>query len=378
MRIRKLERFEDDYLFNFSAVVWYVLIGLSVLAIAGCSLLFLWGVIPTFKHQVKKPDYPAPVTVSLQELQPVTNVPAETVQGAQNQSYDADEAAYSASLATMKKLIPSSRRPWRSTGHWERVWYQKKWVVDRVGTLDYLNAAFKKTGASTFTEKKQLLDGYIHAVSVFPEKDRMSALLALMKYTGTNLAESLSNVRLLSDSARHFSTNRTDYLMKLAKFGEKNPRDGRAFIEYVNKTIGKFSAEARADVLQSLIAGYYQHFNDIAQQVEATNLFFPLLRSIGPEQQAKMLKKYYDIYAKKNAARQTVIKRMNSGYEKDVALAKAHYEVRELRKASYRMTGLLGVLSGIGAIAVLALMLVLLAIQRGVRRIEAYHAQQKR
>jgi len=382
MKSWKLTRFDERYLFNFSAAVWHVLIGISVLAIAGSALIFLWGVVPAFRPRVHKPHYPAPVAVSLEELQAGRNAPAKAAERTRSQEPAASQPHYSEYLASVKRiqeLIPATgRHPWRSTGHWERTWYEKRWVVDRVGTADVLAAAFKKAHASNFADKKQLLDSYINTVGLFPNKDRRNALTALVKYTKNSLSESVSNIELLHDAVQHFSRDRTDYLGLLANFGAKNPRDGHAFIDYVNRIIGKFDPELRVNVLRSLIAGYYKHFNNVDQLVEATSMFLTLLHGIDPQSQAKTLTKYYGIYAKKNAARRNAIAQMKVRYEQKMALAKAKYEARKLHKTSYRVTGLLGILSGIGAIAVIALMLVLLAIQRGVRRIEAYHVQQER
>lgn len=378
MKVSKIKKLESKYIFGFSTVVWYVIILSTAGLIVVSLLLFLWGLTPTFKHKPVKAEYPQPVMVSLQELQSGSSRSQNKPQTVGKLSQEPGQAAYLASLNQIKKLIPPSKYSWLSKGHWERTWYEKKWVVDRLGTRGYLYVAYKRAQVSSFLDKKQLLDAYASVLSLFPEKNRMNVLKALVEYTKKSLAESLPNVELLRDSVEQFSTDHTKYIAVLAKFGAKNPRDGHTFILYVNKIINRFKPSARADVLDSLIAGYYKYFNNTAQQVEATDSFMALMPGITPELRAKTLMKYYSLYVKKNALRQRTVNEIDAAYTHDVVVAKSKYEAQKVQKFSYLIKGLLGVLLGIGAIAVIILLLALLAIQRDVRKIEAYYAQEEK
>ncbi len=379
---------EEKYVFNISRIFWHIFIGLGILGVIGGILILLWGIVPPIKHSVRKPKYPPPIAVTMEELQakvipakikkeeikpkPIKEIikPKEK-KFKQIKEVSPDKKEYLSSLNLLKGLIPPKKYLWKSTGHWEyQYWGQKKWVVDRVGISDRLKFAYRRAKATDFISKKQLLDAYISILSSFPQKKRVEVLKALITYTKGSVSQSVSNVKLLEKCIPNFSTKRVDYLTKLANFGSRNPQDGATFIEYVNENIVKFASDVRIDVLNAMISAYYKYFNNISRQKEVTDLALSQIGAFAPQYQAKALRYYYSIYYNKNAEREATIRNIDYKYKRAVRQSIAKYKREKWKKVRWRIKGLYGIGGGVGLIAVIALLLVLLSIQRHLRRIE--------
>lgn len=389
---------EEKYVFNISRIFWHIFIGLGILGIIGGILLLLWGIVPPIKHSVRKPKYPPPIAVTMEELQTKVSPtkikkekikpnPIKEIIKPREKKYkeikevSPEEKEYLSSLNLLKGLIPPKKYLWKSRGHWyypygRRYWeYYKtsgyrKWVVDRLGISDRLKSAYRKAKATDFISKKHLLDAYISILSSFPQEKRVEALKALITYTKGSVSQSISNVKLLEKCIPNFFTKRVDYLTKLAKFGSRNPQDGATFIEYINENIIKFDPGVRIDVLDAMISAYYKYFNNVSRQKEVTNLALSQIVGFAPQYQAKALAYYYSIYYNKNAERERRIKQIDWKYKQSLSAIESRYHSDKLKKVRWRIKGLYGIGGGIVLIAVIALLLVLLSIQRHLKNIE--------
>jgi len=380
-----LESFEEKFYFKTSHYFWHVLTAIGGLALIVGALILFWGITPSFKPGVKKPKYPEPVKVSIGEVQQKIQPPVakkvikKAVAGEQKQtparktkkieeaSVGKDEASYLASLDSLKSLLPPEKFPWKSRGHWERSWYNKKWVVDVWGIEDRLKSIYKKVGAQDFKSKKKLLDAYLSTIVLFSESERYTVLKSVIDVSKEDVTTSIENIELLKRAVPVFGNYKTDALKTLATFKKKNPRDGKEFIEYVIGIAPKFDTSIRTKILSTLVKSYYNYFNLIEKQKEATNLYLGIYEKFDTNKQVKALSEYYKLYVKKNRDRERQIERLNRGYQSDQSRAESVLYSKKAKKAGYRLLGLEVVGGSIVFIAFVALFLVLLSIQRNVR-----------
>lgn len=384
MKLSFLEKFEEKFYFKTSHLFWHLLTGLGGLALVAGILILLWSITPSFKPGVKKPKYPEPVKVAVEEIklkiQPpvkakeVSTVPDTVAQPTVTEvtppavtATDPAEAAFNATLDTLKILLPPEKFRWDTRGHWQQDWYERKWVVDVYGINDRLRSAFNEVNAGDFTSQKQLLNAYKALLVLFPESLRFSVLKAAIEFSKTDVPTSVANVNLLKASVANFTIYNSDYIEKLATFGNKNPRDGQTFIEYVNTVMPKFKPEIRMAVLNTLINAYYNYFNLIEKQQEATDLFLTMLPNFDAKDQSTALSEYYRAYLEKNYYREREIAQLNSEYESNLNHAESVVVHKKEVKAKYRGIGLKAIGGSVVFIAFLALFLVVLSIQRNVK-----------
>jgi len=384
MKLSFLETFEEKFYFKTSHLFWHFLTGLGGLALVAGILLLLWSITPSFRPGVKKTKYPEPVKVAVEEIklkiQPpvkpkeISIVPDTVAQPMVTEvappavtPADPAETTYNATLDSMKILLPPEKFRWDTKGHWEQNWYERRWVVDVYGINDRLRSIFNELNAEDFASKKQLLDAYNALLALFPESLRFSVLKAAIEFSKTDVTTSVANVNLLKASVANFTIYNSDYLEKFATFGKKNPRDGGAFIEYVNTIMPQFKPEVRMSILTTLISSYYNYFNLIEKQQEATNLFLAMLPNFEAKDQVNALTEYYRAYVEKNYYREREIAQINSEYESNLNHAESVVAHKKEIKAKYRGIGLKAIGASVVFIAFLALFLVVLSIQRNVK-----------
>lgn len=391
----KLENFEEKFYFKTSHFFWHFITGLGALVFVISIFLLLWGFTPSFKPGVKKPDYPKAVQVTaeevLQKIQPPapkkeTQIPvaAETVPSTSQETIaqveiatSGEEKAYLASLDSLKILLPPGKFQWETKGYWENNWYRREWVVTSYGIQDRLESIFNKLNADNYNLKKNLLDSYISLLALFNEDQRLAVLRSAMDFCKNDVTTSIANIDLLKYSVPNFTTDNSDFISKLATFGAKNPRDGRSFIEYMNNVMPKFSSDIRPSLLSALIYSYYNYFNDIEKQKEATDLYLSISDKLSSVDQVKALNEYYLLFIQKNYSRENEIERINLDYQDELNKAQSVLSHKKSKKAEFRMLALKGIGGSIVFIAFVALFLVMFSIQRNVKllRIEKTNNQ---
>jgi len=408
MKIKNLSKFEEKYIFNISLTFWRFLIAIGVLGAILGILFLIWGIVPSFKQSQKKEQYPTIVTFSVNELKekvlpkqlsettksvkeeikPITKTEPEVKKISKTTQ---EENNYIMSLDSIRELIPKKYDSKLSKGHWyyphgKNYWdYYKsdkyrKWIVDISGLNGLLSSVYDRINTDSFIDKKRIIDAYILTIKLFPEDKRVEVIKALTSYSTVSVSQALTNVQLLNSSISNFTTDDTNYLSTLAKFGKNNPRDGYAFIEYVNKIISNFNTEDRITALEDLIKSYYNYFNinrGVYKQIEATDLFLPMISEFESKYQSKALKQFYIMYFDKNATREQAINKIDRKYENDLAKAETKYLQAKVKKSQVRLKGLYLVGAGLVIIAFLALIIVFLSMQKSIRRIEFELAKNK-
>ncbi len=384
MKLSFLETFEEKFYFKTSHIFWHLLTGLAGLALVAGIGILLWSLTPSFKPGVKKPVYPEPVKVTAEEIKVriappvkarvVTPTPVETVQPAPVEAKpavpvteDPAEKAYLAAMDSLKLLLPPEKFKWETRGHWEESWYERRWVVDYYGIADRLKSVFNNVNAEDFKSKQQLLTAYLRLLALFPEDQRLTVFRAAIDYSKEDVPTSVRNIELLKASVPHFNVYNGDFVADLATFGRKTPRDGRSFIEYVNTIMPKFNRDIRPQILSNMISSYYNLFNLIERQKEATDLFLAMQASFTTEEQPKALVEYYRTFVAKNYERESQIKELERQYERKLEEAEGVLAHKKAVKSKYRLNGLKLIGGSVVFIAFLALFLVVLSIQRNVK-----------
>lgn len=397
-----LQKVEEKYVFKISHYFWHIFVAIGSLALIGGVLILLWGVIPPGKDNVTKAEYPPVVQVepdeviavlkTLEEKPKQTTTTPRTVTQTKPvttpvTSTDPDERIYNQSLDSLKKLIPPNKYSWASSGNWYypygeqyyryyrdrgyNVENYRQWIVTSTGIEEKLKEAFTESQAYSFKQKKIILDSYIDIVRRFSEEKRSSLIKTLTGYRANSVTETSENLKAVSESISNFDTAKTEFITLIINFGSRNPREGRAFISYTNKVLSNFHPDYRLDVLKSMIGSFYNYFNNrVDQQIEITDIFLKNLGKYQESKHNKALEIYYELMVNKNYERERRIGEIESDYSYALAQTDVEYEIAKVEKAELRLNGVYLTGGAISLIAVLALILVLLSIQRYVKRIE--------
>ena len=413
MRTNYFTKVENKFVFNLSLIFWHIFIALSTLTIIICLVVFLWSIVPSSPREVEKQSYPAkkqypaPVKVALNELElevvkieeapPVASEPEQLTSTAPITQVPEDTKGiieYQNSLNSLKTLIPPSKYTWAGSGYWtypqgERYWtfYKqekyRQWVTTESGIDDKLKSSYKIAKANNYTEKKQMLDGYISILKLLPEEKRSSVLQDLLGNVADNIPHNIKIYQSLTKVVSIMSNEKnTTYVAALVRFGKNNPNDGSAFIDYTATIISKFAIPQQVNIIDRLTNSYYNYFNqNIDKQKEATDLFIPLVAQIKSELQSKAIMRYYGLYLNKNFDRDNSITQIENEYKQamneidiqyntEQLQAQLEYNAKKESKEVFRNKSLLGIAGGVCVVVIISTLLVFLSIQRSVRKIE--------
>jgi len=384
MKFISLDKFEEKIVFRTSHIFFLSLVGVVLLAMVISVFLFLWGLTPSLKPTVEKAAYPPPVTVSLDEikhaLKPAKQINTQT-QNATESSYltvagnddnpqqtDSSRVKYDQRIARMKELLPPKKFLWKNKGHYD---YWRRWKIDTYGIQSQLDFRFNSVHAGSFVDKKRLLDSYITILEKFDMGNRYKVLQSLLAYTRGTTDQAVQNMKVLARAVPYFNKEDGAFLSKLSRFGRKNPRDGQAFIAHVATVISRFDPSQREKALDNMIAAYYNLYNDINRQKEATQRFMPLLSKLETGEQARALTLFYNTFENKNRAWRDTIARIDRAYQNELFDAEKALAMKKQAKSEYRKNALIGLGGGIVFIAIVALILSLLSIQRNIAELKS-------
>jgi len=389
MKSNFLETFEEKFYFKTSHLIWHVFIGIAGIGLIAGILIFLWGLSPSFKPGVEKPEYPEPVQISAAEIrqiiqptpspvepskvQPITAaagpapVKTEVPPPAAAPGISQAEQLYLKTLDSLRTLLPPEKFAWQSRGHWVRGWYENRWVIDEYGIKDRLNNAFQAINANDFGLKTKLVSSYLPLLTRFGAEKRLPAFRAAMEVTRENLAATQTTLALLINAADSFNVETSDFIKDLATFSVRNPRDGHPFLRYINQIIPKFDAEFRPAILSLMIRFYDRRFEVIERQKEATDLFLPMLGDFKGKEQLQALDEYYQLYLNRNESRAWEIRKLEENYAQSVLEAENVLATKKQTKAGFRSLAWKIMGGSLLVIALVALFLVLFSIQRNIR-----------
>ena len=232
--------------------------------------------------------------------------------------------------------------------------------------------ACQRSNANKYPDRKIILDGLINVIKLLPEEKRLEALIDLINNVVNNISQNINIYQSLAKIVGKMSQEKNiAYINQLASFGKRNVRDGYIFIDYVSTIIDKFDASKRVGIIDQLIFGYYNYFNEnLSMLKEATDLFIPLIAQIKAESQVNAIIQYYGVFRSKNYERDNAIAQIENQYNLDQLAAQAEYYSDKLSKSEYQTKSLAGIGGGILLIVLIAVVLVFFSIQRSVRKIE--------
>jgi len=420
MLSKYFSKVEDRFVFNISLIFWHLLVLLAGFAILIGIAVFMWSMVPSTQQQVharslpEKAPYPEPVQVDLSELLLVGPTPADPVSSAQLEPISEpvrttgaittpvveveDQTGlneYQAAIGRLRGLVPPAIHPWDGNGYWsypygQRYWdvYKqekyRQWTVTEPGIEDKLAQLYKRTKATNYTAKRDLVAGLNTLLTAIPNADRYDMLVYALARTSKSWQSDISIYEALASLPPKLEvTNDQEHIKALLRTGLQNPSAGVAFIEFIASCIERFAPPARVEVLVVTSNSYFNYFGqDLMQQKEATGMYLELVDRIEASMQPKTLAQYYGLYLKKNEQRRGEIARIDnahnalqrqidSEFQQAQQRATMQRNATRAQKERYRQQSLMVAGGGILLIVVVAIMLVFLSIQRIVKKIEA-------
>lgn len=385
-----LSFFEEKVVFRISRTFWHAFAWIALVGVLGSTALLGWAIIPPLKPSVEKAPYPPVAAVSWDEvqrqLQPTSvtknpSKPASKPMAIASEQAPVDEARgeYNAALAKLKQLFPENKFQWKDGGYWEypygySYWEYlqtsdgRRWVVTK-GISSILNDKFAEVSANTFSEKQQLLTAYNSAVSLAPLSQRVNLLASSLRITTGSADKSASNILEMVKAVSQLPKGKVGAFEKLATFQENHP-DANGLFEVLSNSLGRFHATARNSVFSLMLSQYESLFGgNLEREQEAITGFLPMLANISPNKQAKAWNAYSTLFVNKNLDREKQIQEIDANYESELARVDANYQQEQTNKDLQRRYALYALAGGIALIAFVALCLVLLSIQRYLKRI---------
>jgi hypothetical protein len=247
---------------------------------------------------------------------------------------------------------------------------------------------YDQINLNTYSQKKNLLRQYIASISLVNEKrdervitssDRRIVFNAILNLSITNLSQTKENISLLSNSIKNISSSNFDYLSSFVQFVLKN-EDGFKLIEYFNSIIPKFKDKNHMSVLR-LCEMIFNDTRDLDSVKLIMDGYIQFIPRFAPNDQLASLEAYLDIFNSKVQSRNREIHNIETDHEREIASINSDYERRLIeaqskayetraKKAAVKFPAVYIFLSSLGAISFLALLLVLLSLQRTLRAIK--------
>ena len=391
MKSKKISKFEEKYIVNISLSFWRLIISIGILGTIVGIFILLWGIMPISKDSIVKETYPPEEKISVDELK--NNVIPELIKEQKKMVKEkpviisAEEKSYSEALSFLESELPKKYNSKLSKGHWyypkgKEYWdyygysYLREWIVDIKDLDDFLESVYYNIDAISFIDKEKIVKEFLSVIKLFPREKRIDIMKGLASYSTQSVSQSMNNIQLLKKTIPFFSTEDTYFFTTLATFGKNNPRDGFAFIKYVNKIINNFDKDHKVLILDNLIDSYYYYFDyeniGVNKQIKVTDIFLPMLSDFESKYQSKALKQFYIMYFTKNAAREQSILDIEKKYDFDLESSGIKYQMDKENKSKIRIRGLYFIGAGIILIAFFALILVFLSTHKSIKNIELY------
>lgn len=386
-------KIEDKFIFNISRYFWHIIIGLVTLGIVVSACFIIWGIIPASKNDATKDNYPPVEKVKVNEIaqlvdaeKPVKNNNSivqlkkhskkakshnELKPTVNKVLFDSDMAVNKL-YDSLQILIPPKKYSWSAIGYWEFPYgyyfqYNKRWKETSPSIEYSIKNAFNSLNLSS-PDKAELLSMYINNVKQFSENNRMNIFRNLIKYSKVSFDETKKTLNLLADAIKIYSPSKTDYLYYYDRLLEQD-NEAYSLLSYTNNFVGKFNFDNRDKIAWIILYEYLNRYKSrINEFKDISDGFVPLMKSIVEADQPKYLKIYFNLGYSKNEKRAASIRSIDEKYTSDLLSAESNYEESKIKKAGFRLQGIYGIGAGVVAIAFLALLLVLLSIQRYIKK----------
>ena len=380
-----LKKIEEKYVFNISQYFWHIFITIASLGmLVGLGYVF-WGIIPPSKTTVTKGQYPAISKVTFEELNKVLSPPKAVKGEVKNQPKEEKKPKvltatvdneYNKVLDSLKDLLPEPKFSWNPAGYYYSPYgyfsSERRWVETSPGINRALETTYSNLSLSSYPQKSALVRMYNKFLTPIGIEDRAYALGSLLSITNTSLEKTGTGISLLNKAAQLFTKDKYSQVYRIAQFIKNNPNDGFPFAEYSTTILPKFSEENRPVILGTMIQAYGNYFNNkIDYQKELTDNFLGFSNNFDTKNQGSALEQYYRMSVRKNRDRENEIVRIDDKFESEKATAEQEFLNKQVKKSDFLWQGARGLGGGIALISIIALLLVLLSIQRYLKSIDS-------
>jgi hypothetical protein len=386
-----LTHIEERFVFRMSRTVWLLVVAVAFLAMVGGVTVLTWSAVPAGKREVTKAEYPASVTVTLEDVKeaikptpkPVATAAAKTTaEPTKAAAVDPDRQAFDKAMARLKVLFPASQYAWEDVTGWDYPYGEESWelsnhdplyrnrVVYQTGIRSQLQEWLKQPEAATLSELAKILDAFAVVLAHRPVSERRDLLADLGRVVAATVDESVGDILGVGAIIAPLPGQHLRYASRAADFLVQHSTAAAGALSYYGEVTARFEKPERTKTLDILFASYVSRFGSSVDEARTLlDGFLPMLPKVPKTSQAKALNAYLDLHARKSGDRTAAVREIDERFRQASVAAEAEFETARAAKTSSRPLALYAVAGGIGLTAMVALLLVLLSIQRYLKTI---------
>jgi len=428
MKHSKLSRLENKYYYNVSRFFWHIIIALSLLAIAGGVITYLWSLVPPSKSKVvkapapQKQAYPVLKKVALQEIldklpkqkknkpAPPKPKPEETQTQEDTGLFEEEQVVtqidsaalkhFNTAIGNTKSLIPedeyqifwNNKYDYYFSSERDRKMYRKS-HNPALRKKNLISPGFKQRfitytdsqNLKDYNQKADLLETYNHILAKIAKKNRkrfMQQIAMQLPVRNLGTHEIQSRLTAIGDVMDKIDAdNQLKVYKKLWWFIKSNPNDGIPMINFLASNLEQIPQISRITFIDYLLREYNRHYNNrLSELKEAILSFMPLVKQINPDQMSPALKIYFDLYRKNNYERAKQVRQIDDTYNQELAKiekdykqalqrANLDYHLKRQKKDSLRLWSYKGVGLGFAGILLFSLIVLILSMIRNINRL---------
>jgi hypothetical protein len=360
---------EERFAFPISRWFWHLIVASALLALVASLALLIFSVSPIIAKKVIKDSYPSNVSLTADDLRQcdVSGANATTTETS------AQPVGRYASFAPLEALIPPDKFAWASQGYWQEGYYSRDWILSDYGITVPLRSCLDDVASSDTIAQHRIIEGLAAIITPFPEESRkpvvQSSIFWVAK-TATSPVSVSDVITVLTATAAHLGPAGDKSLFaKVAEFGKANPKDGVRFTESANLL---FSAQQPAhyaglfEIGKGWFANQFTENADIFGDATKLYVLLPAESRVDP---IKSLPCFYRIFIDKFNKRHEIVGRIDERYQAAAEKAESEHSAKVQSRNKLRFTSLIVLGGSLASIAFFSLMLVLLAIQRSMRKL---------
>ncbi|MBK9537496.1 MAG: hypothetical protein IPO12_01875 [Flavobacteriales bacterium] len=407
-------RFENQVVFRIARGFWHIFVWVSWAAIVLGVLAWLWSITPTGKREVSREAYPPEIEVTARDLvfkepepAPLPSVPSRpsvpAVPWDGEEENDVDEGmsslpdpliarygAYVDSLAHQHPgLLWERQGQYRITDQFKYNYYTKKGdqqMADRYrmfvptgeGLRDRFERFFAQVAPKDYRLRIDLLRALFNELNAFGAGDE--GTLAVLQVVLRDMAHSAPTLverwRRSFRFAVAFATDRRTKAFRHAVglvggMDDEKDRTNAAFMDSAIVSIHAFRTEQRWDAWRVMQQQRESRFmQEPTRLLALARAYLPLLNSVPNDHQAEGLSQFITLYLDRNHEREQIIAQINGRYQQALGEAQMEHQRKEANKRDLGEKAWMGVVGGVVVIALVALLLAVLSMQRAITRLQ--------
>ncbi len=403
-------RFENQVVFRIARGFWHIFVWVSWAAIVLGVLAWLWSITPTGKREVSREAYPPEIEVTASDLvfkepepAPLPSVPARPsvpgVRSDDGEEYDVVDAMaslpdplierYQACVDSLALQHP--RLPWDDQGQWyitnqfnydyflkkgdpQKAELYRRFQKTGEGLRDQFERYFAKVASKDYRLRIDLLRSIFHEMAYLATTDEatnnvLETIFKDLKMDAALVQGSLSRgsrfAQTFAGDVRPMAFRRAVGLLR------NNDQALAAFMDSAIVAIRPFRDDQRwvawGVLQQQREARFLQNPDRLLNLVRA---YIPLLAGVPYDHQAEGLSQFITLYLDRNREREQRIAEINGRYQQALGDAQMEHQRKEANKRDLGEKAWMGVVGGVVVIALVALLLAVLSMQRAITRLQ--------